>query len=74
MRQHPTAPVVVRISVATSGTEFTAPAADFVPFIRAAGFCPGTSHLSGVGTAPGKQKPRTVRPLASPAANVLVLR
>ena len=47
MRRHPTAPVnVARISVATSGTDFTAPEADFAALIRAAGFCPGRSHLS----------------------------
>jgi hypothetical protein len=34
MRPHRTAPVVVRISVATSGTEFTAPEADFAPLMR----------------------------------------
>ena len=39
MRRHPTAPVnVARISVATSGTDFTAPKADFAALIRAAGF------------------------------------
>jgi hypothetical protein len=39
VRPHPTAPVnVVRISVATSGTDFTAPEADFAALIRAAGF------------------------------------
>jgi hypothetical protein len=37
MRQHPTAPVnVARISIATSGTDFTAPEADFAALIRAA--------------------------------------
>src|SRR6266849_8984592 len=37
MRRHPMAPVnVVRISVATSGTDFTAPEADFAALIRAA--------------------------------------
>ncbi len=47
MRRHPTAPAnVVRISVATSGTDFTAPEANFGALIRAAGFCPGRSHLS----------------------------
>ncbi len=47
MRRHPTAPVnVARISVATSGTDFTAPEADFAALIRAAGFRPGRSHLS----------------------------
>ena len=47
MRRHPTAPVnIARISVATSGTDFTAPEADFAALIRAAGFCPGRSHLS----------------------------
>jgi hypothetical protein len=40
MRRHPTAPVnVARISVATSGTDFTAPEADFAALIRAARFC-----------------------------------
>ena len=40
MRQHPTAPVnVASISVATSGTDFTASEADFAALIRAAGFC-----------------------------------
>jgi hypothetical protein len=35
MRRHPTAPVnVARINVATSGTDFTAPEADFVALIR----------------------------------------
>src|SRR5216684_6006458 len=35
--RHPTAPVnVARISVATSGTDFTAPEADFAALIRAA--------------------------------------
>src|SRR6266446_7636486 len=47
MRRHPTAPVnVARISVATSGTDFTAAEADFAALIRAAGFRPGRSHLS----------------------------
>jgi hypothetical protein len=64
MRRHPTAPVnVARISVATSGTDFTAPDADFAALIRAAGFCPGRSHLSrgscrswdSVWSAPGAQ-------------------
>jgi len=37
MRQHPTAPVnIASISVATSGTDFTAPGADFAALIRAA--------------------------------------
>ena len=37
MRRHPTAPVnVARISVATSGPDFTAPEADFAALIRAA--------------------------------------
>src|SRR5215475_11016205 len=37
MRRHPTAPVnIVRISVATFGTDFTAPEADFAAFVRAA--------------------------------------
>jgi hypothetical protein len=57
MRRHPTAPVnVARISVATSGTDFTAPEPDFAALIRAAGFGPGRSHLSRgscIGTAPG---------------------
>jgi len=30
-----------RISVAKSGTDFTAPEADFVALVRVAGFCPG---------------------------------
>jgi hypothetical protein len=35
MPRHPTAPVnVARINVATSGTDFTAPEADFVALIR----------------------------------------
>jgi hypothetical protein len=47
MRRHPTAPVnVAGISVATSGTDFTAPEADFGALTQAAGFCPGRSHLS----------------------------
>jgi hypothetical protein len=47
MRRHPTAPVNVSgISVTTFGTDFTAPEADFGALIRAAGFCPGRSHLS----------------------------
>src|ERR1700732_2880167 len=47
MRRHPMTPVnVARISVATSGTDFTAPEVDFAALIRAAGFCPGRSHLS----------------------------
>src|SRR6267142_4227643 len=47
MRRHPTAPVnVARISVATSGTDFIAPEADFAALIRAAGLCSGRSHLS----------------------------
>jgi hypothetical protein len=33
-------------SVATSGTDFTAPEADFAALIRAARFCPESSHLS----------------------------
>ena len=38
MRRHLTAPVnVARISVATSGTDFIAPEADFAALIRAAG-------------------------------------
>ena len=51
MRSHPTAPAnVVRISVATSGTDFTAPEADFAALIRAAtGFC--LDHICHVGTA-----------------------
>jgi hypothetical protein len=54
MRRYPTAPVnVARISVATSGIDFTAPEADFAALIRAAGFCPGRSHChvgaAGVG-------------------------
>src|SRR5258707_5823309 len=41
MRRHPTAPVnVARISVATSGTDFTAPEAGFAALIRGAGFRP----------------------------------
>jgi hypothetical protein len=36
MRRHPTAPVnIARISVATSGTDFTAPGADFAALIPA---------------------------------------
>src|SRR5437868_584562 len=47
MRRYPTAPVnVARISVATSGTDFTAPEADFAALIRTAGFCPRRSRLS----------------------------
>jgi hypothetical protein len=47
MRRHPTAPVnVARISVATSGTDFTAPEADFAALIPTACFCPGRSRLS----------------------------
>ena len=47
MRRHLPARVnVARVSVATSGTDFTAPKADFAALIRAAGFCPGRSHLS----------------------------
>ena len=47
MRRHPTAPVnVARISVATFGTDFTAPEANFAALIRATGFCPGRSYLS----------------------------
>ena len=47
MRRHPTAPAnVARISVATSGTDFTAPEANFAALIRAAGCCPGRSHFS----------------------------
>src|SRR3981081_1546244 len=42
MRRHPTVPV--RISVATSGTDFTAPEADFAAPIRAAGFWLGSAH------------------------------
>src|SRR3981081_2475157 len=43
MRRHPTVPVnVARISVATSGTDFTESEADF----QAADFCPEGSHLS----------------------------
>jgi hypothetical protein len=46
MRRHPTAPVnVARISVATFGTDFTAPEADFGALIQAAGFRPGRLHL-----------------------------
>ena len=46
MRRHPTAPVnVARISVATSGTDFTAPEADFAALIPTACFCPGRSRL-----------------------------
>jgi hypothetical protein len=46
MRRHPTAPVnVACISVATSGTDFTAPEADFTAFVQAAGLCPGRSQL-----------------------------
>jgi hypothetical protein len=65
MRRHPTAPVnVTRISGATSGTDFTAPEPDFVALIRAARFCPGSSHLSrgncrswnGAWSAPGGAK------------------
>jgi hypothetical protein len=64
MRRHPTAPVnVARISVATSGTDFTTPEEDFAVLIRAAGFCPGRSHLSrgscrswdGAWSAPGRK-------------------
>jgi hypothetical protein len=66
MRRHPTAPVnVARISVATSGTDFTAPEADFVALIRAARLCPGSSHLSrgscrgwdSAWSAPGAKRP-----------------
>jgi hypothetical protein len=53
MRRHPTAPVnVARISVATSGTDFIAPEADFAALIRAAGLsridqtCLGRSGFS----------------------------
>src|SRR5439155_1639559 len=57
-RAHPTDPVnVARISVATSGTNFTASEADFAALIRAAGFCLGDyfCHVgaAGVGVAPG---------------------
>jgi hypothetical protein len=46
MQRHPTAPVnVAKISVATFGTDFIAPEADFAALIRAAGFCPGRSHF-----------------------------
>jgi hypothetical protein len=38
MRRHPTAPAnVAGISVATSGTDFTAPEADFAALIQATG-------------------------------------
>src|SRR3981189_1068053 len=50
---NPTAPVnVARISVAISGTDFTAPEADFAALIRA-GLCLGRSHLSAWGVAGG---------------------
>ena len=42
MRRYPTAPVnVARISVATSGTDFTEFEADFAALIPTACFCPG---------------------------------
>jgi hypothetical protein len=48
MRRHPTAPVnVARISVATSGTDFTAPEGDFTALIRPTGICPGRSQVAG---------------------------
>ena len=58
MRRHPTAPVnVARISVATSGTDFTAPEADFAALIPAAASVLGVPicHVgsAGFGTAPG---------------------
>jgi hypothetical protein len=52
MRRHPTAPGnVARISVATSGTDFTAPEADFATLIQAAGFCPGRSSWDSAWSA-----------------------
>ena len=54
MPQLPTAPVnVARISVATSGTDFTAPEADFAALIQAAGFCPGRSSWDSAWSALG---------------------
>ncbi len=53
MRRHPTAPVnVARISVPTSGIDFTAPEADFAALIRAAGFSPGRSSWDSAGLPP----------------------
>src|SRR5260370_39308283 len=58
MRRHPTAPVnVARISVATSGTDFTAPEADFAALIRAASreitFVTWDLHRDSAWSAPG---------------------
>ena len=58
MRRHPTAPVnVARISVATSGADFTAPEAVFRSAHPGCGLRPGDHfcHVgaAGVGIAPG---------------------
>ena len=55
MRRHPMAPVnVAGISVATSGTDYIAPAADFAALMRAAGCRPGRSHLSQLQALPSR--------------------
>src|SRR4030081_4072700 len=65
------APVnVTRISVATSGTDFTAPEADFAALIRAAGFCPGRSHLSR-GRCRSWTAPRTLLARNADVSNVV---
>src|SRR5258707_14988180 len=59
MRRHPTAPVnVARISVATSGTDFTAPEADFAALIRAASrTCPACNGRVEMELAPLAPQP-----------------
>ena len=82
MRRHPTAPVnVARMSVATSGTDFTAPEVDFAALIRAAGFCLGDHFCSrgscrswdSAWSAPGRKADIELYQFAGATQNLLVM-